>query len=286
MSVTFDFDPREGHGAFLTPVYFDRRVLVKYAYDDRFIVEFASETYGSIYADSWHLAFGLNSEDTVLAWLGDLQRLDLGEQHHWRANNVPSQHDIRSEWYQGQIEATFTDPPLGVQCLNAIARWTASCARRHGVAPYKPQNLDERLEDIQRFRTLVVNREDDFIRFVSELNEVINENVDNQALRSFLARQAVETPAGTKGNKLLEKMYAHVFGDTANLIAPFFYLYDLRLWADHAMGDDKLKTIAAKLGVADTSDFSAIMTALLTSLRDSAAQLEALYGAEEIEPER
>lgn len=281
MAVTFDFDPREGHGAFLTPVYFDRRVLVKYAYDDRYIVEFASETYGSIYADSWNLAFGLNAANTVLAWLGDLQRLDLAEQYHWRANNLPSEHDMKSEWYLGQIEATFTDPPLGVQCLNAVAKWSASCARQHGVAPYKPQNLDERLDDVQRFRKLVVNREDDFVRFVSELNEIINENVDNQAIRAFLAKQSVEVQSGTKGNKLLENLYTNVLGDTSNLIAPFFYLHDLRLWADHAMGDDKLRNVASQLGVPDPADFDAMMTALLSAILDSAAQLNATFGSDD-----
>ena len=68
-------------------------------------------------------------------------------------------------------------------------------------------------------------------------------------------------------------------GETSNQIAPFFYLYDLRLWADHAMGDDKLNTVAGKLGVSDPRDFNVLMTALLTTLRDAALQLDSQYGS-------
>ena len=48
--IPFDFDPKEGLGdGFLTPVYFDNEVLVKHLYSKTIAVEFASETYGTIY---------------------------------------------------------------------------------------------------------------------------------------------------------------------------------------------------------------------------------------------
>jgi len=109
-------------------------------------------------------------------------------------------------------------------------------------------------------------------------NEIINENVDNDQIRNFLKSKNVSPKDGFKGNKLLEMTYRDVLGDTKNLIAPFFWLYDLRLWADHDMGDDKLKDVAAKLGIADLKDFEAIFTKLLEHLRDTLADLKAAYG--------
>lgn len=275
---TFTFDPSEGMTPFLRPVYFNRHVLVKYLYDPRTAVDFASETYGTVFGDDWHIAFGLNANRTVIVWLGDLVDLPLGEQHHWAGSNIASEHDVRSEFFDAQIEARFTPPPVGVRALNALARWNDAFVTKQGSALYRIRDLDQRLEDVRRYRSLIINREDDFVRYVSELNEIINEDVDNKAVRSFLAANAVTVPLNSKGNKLLELVYKNVFGDDANAIAPFFYLYALRLWADHAMGDKNLLEVAAKLGVDDPRDYDVMMTTLLAALESSAVDLKMRFG--------
>lgn len=92
-AVTFDFDPAEGLGdGFFTPVYFDNEVLVKHLYSKTIAVEFASETYGTIYWPDDYMSFGINSKNAVIAWLGDLKELPESEQHHWREHNIASQH--------------------------------------------------------------------------------------------------------------------------------------------------------------------------------------------------
>lgn len=275
---SFRFDPAEGMSPFLRPVYFDRHVLVKYLYDPRFAVDFASETYGTVFGDDWHISFGLNSNRSVIAWLGDLQDLPVGEQHHWAGSNVASERDVRSEFFDAQINIQFTPPPVGVRALNALSRWNGAFATKYGRLLYRTRDIDERLEDVRRYRSLIINREDDFARYVSELNEIINEDVDSSSVRAFLAAQKVAVPSGSKGNKLLELVYKDVLGDTANAIAPFFYLYDLRLWADHAMGDSKLLDVASKLGVANPRNYEAVMTALLAALESSAVDLKTRFG--------
>lgn len=277
-SATFNFDPAEGVSAFLRPVYFDRHVLVKYLYDPRITVEFASETYGMVYGDDWYTSFGINVQRSVIAWHGDLLDLPIAEQHHWAASNVPSQHDVRSEFFDAQIDAVFTPPPVGVRALNALAKWTDAFEVKHGTKLYRLRNLDQRLDEVRRYRSLVINREDDFKRYLSELNEIVNEDVDNVAVRALLSAKGVAVASGAKGNKLLEGVYRDVLKDTTNAIAPSFFLYDLRLWADHAMGDSKLIDVAAKLGVANPRDYDAMMTALLGRIEASANDLRARYG--------
>lgn len=277
-SINFNFDPMEGISAFLTPVYFNNEVLVKHLYSKTITVEFASETYGTIYWSDGQMSFGINSKGAVIAWLGDLRELPVAEQYHWREHNIPTLHDIKSEFYDAQINSQFTEHPVGIQAVNALEGWNTAFARKHGSELYKPKAFKDRIEAVRRYRRIIISSEDDFIRFVSELNEIINENVNNDEIRKFLKSNSIVVKDGTKGNKLLEMVYRDVLGDKKNLIAPFFWLYDLRLWADHDMGDGKLKDVAAKLGIADLEDFEAIFTKLLEHLRDTLVELKATHG--------
>lgn len=277
-SVTFGFDPKEGpRDGFLTPVYFDNELLVKHLYSKTNAVEFASETYGTIYWPDHHMSFGINVQGAVIAWLGDLQGLPTAEQQHWREHNIPAQHDMKSEFYDAQIDAQFTQSPIAIQTINELEKWNAAFVGKYGLQLYKPTSFKDRIEAVRRYRRIIIQSEDDFIRFISELNEIINENVDTEEIRKFLRGKNVAFKDGSKGNKLLEVVYRDVLGDTTNLIEPFFMLYDVRLWVDHDMGDKLLQGVCANLGIIDFADFEAILTALLKRLRDTLKKLSATH---------
>ena len=114
---------------------------------------------------------------------------------------------------------------------------------------------------------------DDFKIFITELNEIINESTNNAALRALLKSKGVEFNEGSKGNNLLEKVYDSVLSDKSNLIAPFFFLYDLRLWAAHAGRDDVLVDVTNKLGLSKDSEFKEVLNALLASILHSSEKL-------------
>jgi len=277
--IAFKFDSKEAIGqAFLTPVYFDNEVLIKYLYSRTIAVEFASETYGTIYWPECYLSFGINLNGAVIAWLGDLEKLPVAEQHHWHTHNIPSQHDVKSEFYDAQIGAKFTNPPIAIQTINELEKWNAAFAGKHGLRLYKPTSFQDRIDAVRRYRRIIIQSEDDFNRFISELNEIVNENVDTNEIRKFLNGKGVAFKEGSKGNKLLEVVYRDVLGDTTNIIEPFFMLYDVRLWADHDMGDDLLNKVANKLGTTNLEEFEAIFTRLLVRLRDALKKLTDTYG--------
>jgi Integrase core domain len=71
--LTFEWDAAESFGGdqYLTPVYFNKQVLIRYLYDSRFYCDFASETYGTVGNDDFRIPFGINRNGTVIAWLGD-----------------------------------------------------------------------------------------------------------------------------------------------------------------------------------------------------------------------
>jgi hypothetical protein len=82
--------PWETGTPFLTPVFFNIYVLVKYFYDPRYTCEFCSETYGTIncpeapnskFASDFR--FGINPNKKVIAWLGDIISLNLQKFNTW-----------------------------------------------------------------------------------------------------------------------------------------------------------------------------------------------------------
>jgi hypothetical protein len=127
-TVEFDIGPddyrllpalRRPHDEFfLTPVFFDRDVFTRYMNNPRYLVDFSSDSYGTIRNDAWVIAFGVNRSGKVIMWLGDIAELPRPEQLYLASTCVPSDHDIASDFYLGQIEAQFTghtDEPLALQ---------------------------------------------------------------------------------------------------------------------------------------------------------------------------
>jgi hypothetical protein len=280
--LVFECDLAEslGQGQYLTPVYFNKQVLIRYLYDSRFYCDFASETYGTVGNDDFDIPFGINRSGTVIAWLGDLmQKLPQRERFYWLVENKAPENDAQSEFFDAQINAQFTPPPAAVGTLNALARLNSAFHKRFEVHLYHDRSLEERIEETRRYKRLILNNLDDFKRFLSEFNEIINENTNNTEVKRLLIGRGAALPETAKGNKLLEKVYKELLGDTDNLIAPFFYLYDLRLWADHTSGDTKRDAVAVALGVTDVSDYNSLMSALLKALRESCVKLEGKVGA-------
>lgn len=276
-TITFQWDAAEslGEDGYLTPVYFNKQVLIRYLYDSRFYCEFASETYGTIGNDEFCISFGINRNGSVIAWLGDLtDQVPEKEQLYWLVENKAPENEIESEFYDAQINAEFTDPPLTISCLNTLSRLNGTFHKRFGVHLYHDRSVEERIEETRRYKRLLLNNPDDFKRFLSEFNEIINENTNNTEVKRLLSERGIAVPKNAKGNKLLEKVYVEILEDTENLIAPFFYLYDLRLWADHATGSAKRDTVAASLGVSDVENYDSLMSALLEAIKESCEKLK------------
>jgi hypothetical protein len=191
--LRFEYDPEElGHlGPCLTPVYFNKQLLTRYVYDAGFKCEFASATYGTIYADKWLISFGINKQGAVIAWLGDISRLPLRERFYWLVENIPSQHDYASEFYDGQIEIQYTPPPPAVQTLNAITSFNAKVELKFGFPLYFRRSVEGRIEDVARYSRLILANRDDFVRFVTELSGIITEAVNSNDIRAHLTTKTI-----------------------------------------------------------------------------------------------
>lgn len=280
--MTFKFDQAEqvSTDGYLTPVYFNKQVLIRYLYDSRFYCDFASETYGAIGNNDFSISFGINKNGSVIMWIGDIMHnIPQKEQFYLLVENIDPEGDANSEFYEAQINAEFTEPPLEIKTLNAVEKLNSAFESRFSCFLYKERSIEERIDEARRYKRILMNDADDFKRFITELNEIINESTNNAALRTLLRSKGVDFEKGSKGNKLLEKVYTSVLSDNNNLIAPFFFLYDLRLWAAHTGKDDVLDDVTNNLGLSKDSEFKEVLDALLTSILQSSEKLVELINA-------
>ena len=207
-------------------------------------------------------------------WFGDImQALPQREQFYLLVENKEPENDAASEFYDAQVNAQFTEPPLEIKTLNTLEKLNFAFEAKYSCYLYKERSIEERVDEARRYKRILMNNTDDFKRFITELNEIINESTNNIALRTLLDIKNVTYEKDSKGNKLLEKVYKSILDDNNNLIAPFYYLYDLRLWAAHAGKEDVLADITNKLGVPIDSEFKVTLDALLTSILQSSNKL-------------
>jgi hypothetical protein len=82
-------------------VFFSKDILTYFYNHPDYAVSFASDTYGTIYMKNRYISFGLNEHGKLIMWLGDLNDLERRDQVMLQAHNVPSDHSIGCEFYEG-----------------------------------------------------------------------------------------------------------------------------------------------------------------------------------------
>jgi hypothetical protein len=264
--------PWDQRSPYLTPVFFDKNVLVRYFYDPRYRTEFFSETFGQISDKNGDFAirFGITPNSKVIFWLGDLAELPESEQSYLILENVPSDHNIESEFYDSQINLEFTRPILEVEILLLKAKINEISSSKFGINIFKEmagkRSVDTIIRQASRYKRITFENEDDFKRFISEWNELLVEDINIDDIQKFLDGQGISYKEGIKGNKTLEKFIQQFLGVSDNIIASFFFLNDLRIWADHANADSRYDGVVAKLGLPADSSYEEVYKEMIKLL--------------------
>lgn len=94
---------------FLTPVYFNKRVLNNYITDTKNYKVMDSLI---VYLDKWSLPYTINDEGKVIVWLGDLGRIPFEEQKLWKIFNEVPTGEIEELFYKRQIECEWTESSI------------------------------------------------------------------------------------------------------------------------------------------------------------------------------
>lgn len=284
--VPFKYDPddfyyypglkRPWNKGFLTPVFFNRKVIAKFDADPNYLVSYASPTYGDISADNFSIAFGINRHGHVIMWLGDIAKLPKSEQYYLVSENRPSDHCLGSEFYDGQIECIFTEPPREKLLFAARSDFLAAAFRLWGA---KLAHLDDVVLDLAgQLRRPLHDTPAQRHAVSDNLNKVHIESIDNEALGRVLSSLGIACN-GTGQLKRLQALLESIAesGQVYARMTPFYTTYDFRVSYSHLGSTEgavkKMKTVTDRLGLAKDAEVTEIYDRLLEKLTHSYSAL-------------
>lgn len=94
---------------FLTPVYFNKSVLLKYYSEPK---RFTVSSHHFSCLSLWGIDIDITKEGLVQVWLGDLGRLPYNEQLHWKQYNVQPRGTISKHRFEADFVAKFSAPTV------------------------------------------------------------------------------------------------------------------------------------------------------------------------------
>lgn len=266
---------REWNIGFLTPVFFNIEVLLKYIHHPDYGLDIGADTFGYIYKGDEHfITFGINENNRVIMWLGDIGRLPIEEQFYLRSENIPSDHSISSEFYEAEIEVTWAKESTERTLLKKRLAFNEKVRNRFELSIAQ---LDtETLRVAKNIHKLLVNTNDAFKDLMISLNELLVESINNKDIKKKIKEKYPELAdeiKDKKGIKLLQLwLEQNTEGINVNFeIAPLYVLYDLRLVSAHLYSDDSrertLTSCCDRLGLSSKErDYIVIASALIEKL--------------------
>ncbi|MFW2597812.1 hypothetical protein ACN9JZ_03735 [Aliarcobacter butzleri] len=256
--IDYEYIPgliREWNDGFLTPVFFNIKVLNKYSQDPDYKLDIFSGTYGSIYkGNEWHISFGINKNRKVIMWLGDIDDLPEEEKYYLRSENIDSDHDIHSEFYNGQIEVQFAEPSIEGKAFqskillnkNILEKYKFDLYTFHGEISSILENLN---------LPIFWNEKHTF-PFIESLNRIFVESLNSVGIKTYInSLDTTQDIKNLKGLKLFQKFIEiHSNEEVAQeLMLPLFVLYDFRIVSSHLLSNEKkesmLKFISERLKI-------------------------------------
>lgn len=253
------FDEEHQEKGFLTPVYFDKRVLISFFNLPSYEVNLFSESYGCFsmfsqpngdYEYEWSIPFGINSSGKVVFWLGDLSRIiDDTTIYLLKAFNVNSDHLLTaSEFYQAQMCCLFSEPIAEKQIILFRQSFINNIKGKYGI---DLSHLDEESHKyVQTIRRPVVFTQSTVSEIINTYDKILVEGLNVDALRQ-LYETLVDSAKRAKeyrkwqSIKLLEGiLYALCVSvgmdiDVETVISPLYILHDYRILLDHLLPNEK-----------------------------------------------
>lgn len=274
-----DLDPGHKEG-FSLPVYFDRKVLNSFYADDDYELDFFSESYGDIakkgtngWLYEWKIPFGINENDRVVLFLGDLDQIDDERSIFLlKSYNIPSDHKlIGTELYQAQMKCSFSEPIIEQRIIHLRQGFYNRILRDYSI---DLRHLEEEVvEKIKLVNKPVVYSEREVSGNIIALDGILNEGIDQSALKTLCSAVGVtDDVKQLRTRKLLQKVIAHKEGEekAKEIVAPLFHLNDLRVIFAHLLPAEDIQEskdrIIVAYGLTDFSDNRKIYDTLLEEL--------------------
>lgn len=270
---------RPWDSGFLTPVFFNKEVLIKFDNLPKYDVQFASPSYGTIYMEGGYISFGINRHGKVIMWLGDVAKLPVSEQYYLRSENVASDHSVGSEFYDGQIECKFTPPSKEALAIKGRSAFAQAFEKRFGTKAF---HLDKELiETIAALAAPLVDTEKERKHAFDSLNRIFVEAIDNAGMATLLKGLGA-TASGTGTLKRLQAALetADGTGTVAAAMMPFYVSNDLRIAYSHLTSEQRreelLTSAAARLGLRPNPSLDGLYGSLVDEFASALGRLAAM----------
>lgn len=251
------YDEEHSIEGFLTPVFFDRKVLIYFISVPEFEVNIFSETYGSIgrkdpegiYPYEWNIPFGFNTNGKLVFWLGDIDDMDEQSRIIIKAFNVESDHlIIDSEFFQAQMNYIFSQPIKEMQIIHNKTMFIENIKKKYNIDLHHLEvECEEHTSKIQR---PLIYSEQNVSTVINAYDKVLVEGFSVENLRLLYENLYLESERDVRYRKwqsikLIEAILVKLSEglDTVPqmdiLISPLYILHDYRIFLDHLMSVDK-----------------------------------------------
>lgn len=281
---------RPEEDGYLTPVFFDKDVLLYYNNHPDYSVKLYSFSSGNIYYKGEALfneGFGINRNGKIFKWLGDLSEdfeEDVMKPHlkRFQASNVSSDHDIVSKFYFSQNPFSIID--AFQKSDNEYRLFNLKSDFEHKIKNDLKFNLSKLDVDavIAYYKHPILDDRNQIFEAYLKLDKLINENIEQDELKRILLKNGVtkEEIKGLRSLKLFTLFISHILKkeEAEKLVSPLFVLNDLRQLHGHLVDtsfDEKYLSCKIRLGVSNEIsdlDFFKIVVLKLIKL------FEALHG--------
>lgn len=263
---------------FLTPVYFSRNVLSKYIDNPDYIIKYTSNnTIIIIENENFHITLGINANNKIIAWLGDLYDLPKNEQYYFKSENIDSDHNIASEFYNSQIDLIWpqNSNEQSIFCslhkLNKLINGLTLFNLNKQIAnDFSIQIHPPEYNTVKKFGVIM-----------NSLNKILVERINTKGIKQFLKINYSDTlPKDYKTNGSIKtlQLLLTIYSDKNNidininkLISPLYVLYDLRILANHTYDSSAEETFIEcmkRLSLdPDTDDYMQIYKTLIEHLK-------------------
>ncbi|MGG4129844.1 YgiT-type zinc finger protein [Paenibacillus illinoisensis] len=268
---------------FLTPVFFKKEALIYFMHHPEYELNLFSESYGVFgYGDKFQIPFGLNRNDKLIIWLGDLDNLDAATLKYLEIHNVPSDHTLMdTEFFDAQLNVIWSEPIIERQIVNLRNKFYDLLKSKHGVDIHHLDN--EVIKALENINKPITFSESEIAPVISALHKILIEAVKKDALKQYYESNVTQKDKNYKNWGSI-KYYDYLLSNFStknvrDLISPLYILNDLRIIFFHLLSseeEEKLKQNIVSSFNLTVFDVKTIYLVLVEKLKELYEELNAV----------
>lgn len=180
----FGANPQAPH--FLTPIYFNIKVLDKYKNDSR---NYKITDSNISFLSEWSIPFSINTESKVIVWLGDLGRIPIEEQRYWKSFNVKPKGGIEKKFFERQIKNIWTDASrIESKLVPTLNRINSIVSEKYGDILFSV--LSEADKEIYSTFMLPTNLSmPEYQSFLMKLSKLVAESINTKLIKRTMGEE-------------------------------------------------------------------------------------------------